>query len=254
VSRFVKGIIDEGVVVILPLLAAGYFLSWIIDWSFFASLDFSVVVKYRGALLAGLALTIGLTLAAMLAGGLFSVILTIIAHSHMGWVRWLVSVYTEVFRGVPILITLFWVNFSLPAFTGLSLPVVLGGLLAMALQASAYLTDVLLAGVAAVPRGQREGARSLGLGNYHIWRLIILPQAIRIVMPAIANILASMLKASAVLSALSVGELWSKAQQIGSFTFKPLEALSAAAILYFVIGKLMMMGVGYCERKLSCSK
>jgi len=106
----------------------------------------------------------------------------------------------------------------------------------MALQSSAYLADVARAGIAAVPRGQWDAAAALGLSPVWKWRDVVLPQALRIMIPPLANVALGYFKASSVLALLSVGELMTVALRISNYTFKPIETLTAVGAVYLALG------------------
>jgi polar amino acid transport system permease protein len=106
----------------------------------------------------------------------------------------------------------------------------------MALQSSAYLSDAARAGIQAIPRGQWDAADALGLSRLWKWRDVILPQAIKIIIPPLANIALGYFKASSVLALLSVGELTTIATRISNYTFKPIETFTAVGIVYLALG------------------
>ena len=106
----------------------------------------------------------------------------------------------------------------------------------MALQSSAYLADVVRAGIQAVPRGQWDAADSLGLSRLWKWLDIVLPQAFRIIIPPLANIALGYFKASSVLALLSVGELMTVAIRISNYSFKPIETLTTVGVVYLALG------------------
>ena len=238
--------------VVAAVIAAVWLVSaGLVNWDFVASVDLGAIWKYYPALLRGLMMTVVITGSAIVIATLIGTTLAIVSQSRSWIVKLLVTIYVEAFRGVPILIILFWVHFALPRLLGFSMNVITSGLLAMVIQASAYMTAVMQAGLTTVPKGQSEAAQSLGLSTYLRWRLVVLPQAIRAMLPAITNVLTSMLKASAALSALSIPQLWQVAQQIGGYTFKPLEALTIAAILYYLLGKCVTTGMRVVERRMN---
>lgn len=249
-KRFVHLLRETAIVAAVIAVLAGVSTT-LVNWQFILNLDFRIVGGYVPALIRGLSITVGLTLSTMIVATFLGMLLAIVAGTHLAWLRFLIVGAVEVFRSVPILITLFWIHFALPIFTGVSMHVLVSGLIAMMLQATAFMTEVMRAGIAAVPSGQMEAGRSLGLSSFMRWRLVVLPQALFLMLPSITNVLASMLKASAILSALSVEQLWQVAQQIGSYTFKPIEALSIAALIYFVIGKLLIFAMNLLEARLS---
>jgi polar amino acid transport system permease protein len=247
----IREVAMEILVVSVLVASVGLISVKYVNWSFIAALDVMPVLQYYPALLKGLLMTVILTATTMVASTIAGILFAIASQVAPMPVRVVVNAYVEIFRSIPILITLFWVHFTLPLLVGYSLPVLVSGLLAMFLQASSFMTDVMRAGFRAVPRGQVEAARALSLSSPMTWRMIVLPQALRVMLPSISNVVASMLKASAILSALSVDQLWQMAQQIGNFTFKPLEALTIAAILYYIVGKMFMSTMRLLERRLN---
>ncbi len=149
--------------------------------------------------------------------------------------RWLILVYVEVWRNTPLIVQLFWIHFGLPLLTGISTTAFASGFLALALQSSAYLADIARAGIQAVPRGQWEAARALGLPAVSLWGEIVLPQALRVMIPPFTNLALSFLNGSALLGLLQVGELMTAATRISDYTFKPIEVMSAAGLLYLLL-------------------
>jgi polar amino acid transport system permease protein len=223
----------------LPLVAAVALLGWLawnINWSFVANLDFSVIYKYRAALLQGLINTVLITLSSLLLGLLLGFAFACLTYVRFAPLRWLIAAYVEVLRDIPLVVALFWIHFALPVVTGISTTVFESGFIAMALQSSAYLTDTVRAGIQAIPKGQWDAADALGFTLAHKWLDIILPQAFRIVIPPLANIALGYFKASSVLALLSVGELTTIATRISNYTFKPIETFTFVGLVYLVLG------------------
>ena len=244
------GVADAVVVAVLTTgLVAGSL--YVVNWNFFTTLAFPVVIPYLPILLRGFAWTLILTGLSMAIAMLIGMVLANAGHSHQGRLGGrMISAYVEIGRNLPIIVIIFWVHFALPTLSGISTPVLVSGLLAMTLQSTAMLTAVLRAGIAAVDRGQSEAGAALGLSKRVTQYRVILPQALVTVMPGITNIFISMLKASAVLSALSLGELWNIAQQVASYTFKPLETLTLAAALYVIAGQVIIWAMWRAERSI----
>lgn len=207
-----------------------------VKWSFIASLDFSVIWEYRAALLRGAATTVEVTAASVAVGSLLGLVLAILLQVRSRPLRWAISTYVEIWRNVPIIVLLFWVHFGLPPLLGISTSAPVSGIIAMSLQSSAYLTDIARTGIAAVPLGQWQAADAVGLSSWTKWRHVVLPQAIKIVLPALANVFISFIKVSAILSVLSVGELMSTAARISDYSFKPIEVISFVGFVYVVLG------------------
>jgi His/Glu/Gln/Arg/opine family amino acid ABC transporter permease subunit len=150
--------------------------------------------------------------------------------------RWLIVSYIEILRDIPLVVALFWIHFALPFATGISTDAFQSGFIAMALQSSAYLADVVRAGIQAVPRGQWDAADSLGLSRAWKWLDVVLPQAFKVIIPPLANIALGYFKASSVLALLSVGELMTVAVRISNYTFKPIETLTTVGAVYLLLG------------------
>ena len=146
----------------------------------------------------------------------------------------LASLYVSLVRGTPLLVQIFFVYLALPQL-GITLPVIVGGVLALGFNYGAYMTEIFRAGIQAVPRGQREAAQALGLPERLIMRRIVLPQALRIVTPAIGNDFISMIKDSSLVYVLGVQELLWRASTIGRRELASLEALLIAAAIYWVM-------------------
>ena len=146
----------------------------------------------------------------------------------------LASLYVSLVRGTPLLVQIFFVYLALPQL-GIVLPVILGGILALGFNYGAYMTEIFRAGIQAVPKGQREAAQALGMPEGLLFRRIVLPQAFRIVIPAIGNDFIAMIKDSSLVYVLGVQELLWRASTIGRRELASLEALLIAAAVYWVL-------------------
>jgi polar amino acid transport system permease protein len=144
------------------------------------------------------------------------------------------SLYVSLVRGTPLLVQIIFIYLALPQL-GIVIPALPSGILALGFNYGAYMTEVFRAGIQAVPRGQREAAEALGMPERLVFRRIILPQAFRIVIPAIGNDFIAMIKDSALVSVISVTELLWRAQSVGNRHFRTLEALIIAATIYWVL-------------------
>lgn len=223
-------------------LAIVYGIYAAVDWNFVGTLDFHVLIEYWQPLLRGAIVTLLITGAALVVGLSVGVIIAILLQLPIGPLRWMIIAYVELWRNTPLIVQLFWVHFGLPVITGISTTALESGFLALTLQSSAYLADIARAGIQAVPRGQWQAARALALPTWSLWLEIILPQALKIMVPPFANLALSFLNGSALLGLLQVGELMTVATKISDFTFKPIEIMTAVGILYLllnlVVGRL----------------
>ena len=221
---------------------------YILNWDLLLSLDFSVVWEYRQVLLKGLALTIALTACAAISGLVSGTILAIASQSSIAPLRWLVAAFVEIWRNTPLLVQLIWIHFALPLVTGISTTALESGVIGITLQAAAYFTEIVRAGIESVPKGQWEAAYSLALPARIRWTRVILPPAIRTMIPPLVNLTISFFKGTAILSILHVSELMTVTNRISNVTFKPVELFSSIAIIYFVVGYLMSKGTLRIER------
>jgi polar amino acid transport system permease protein len=160
------------------------------------------------------------------------------------------SFYVSLIRGTPLLVQIFIIYFALPQ-VGVTLPAVACGIIALSLNYGAYMTEVFRAGIQAVPHGQREAARALGMPEQRVFRRIVLPQAFRIVAPAIGNEFIAMLKDSALVSTIGVHETLWLAQRLGRSELEPMTAILIAAVIYWILTILFTFVQGAVERRLA---
>ena len=224
---------------VLPTLRAFVTLAWVfsdVNWAFIRELDFTVIYTYRVALLQGLGNTLLITFFSLLLGLALGLGFACLLYVPFAPLRWLIMAYVEVLRDTPLVVALFWIHFALPIVSGISTSAFQSGFIAMALQSSAYLADVARAGIQAVPKGQWEASDALGLTRPSKWFDIVLPQALKIMVPPLANVALGYFKASSVLALLAVGELMTVATRISNYTFKPIETLTTVGAVYLVLG------------------
>jgi polar amino acid transport system permease protein len=163
------------------------------------------------------------------------------------------SLYVSIVRGTPLIVQVIFVYLALPQVipAAADVPVLYLGMFALAFNYGAYMTEIFRAGIQAVPRGQREAAEALGMREGLVLRRIVLPQAIRIVIPAIGNDFISMTKDSALVSVIGVQELLWRAQHIGSSNFRNLETLLLAAAVYWAITIALSLLQERLERRMA---
>jgi polar amino acid transport system permease protein len=162
------------------------------------------------------------------------------------------SLYVSLVRGTPLLVQIYFMYFALPQM-GVRLDALHAGIFALGFNYGAYMTEVFRAGIQAVPRGQREAAQAVGMNERTIMRRIVLPQALRIVIPAIGNDFVAMIKDSALVSAITVQELLWRAQRAGTQTFHTLQALLIAAAVYWALTIVFSFFQERLERRLARS-
>lgn len=164
---------------------------------------------------------------------------------------WIARIYVAVFRGTPILVWAFFFYFGVPQVIGHPVNIWVAGALTLSLNSGAYLVEIVRGAIQAVPKGQMEGARSLGLNYGQAMRRVILPQASRIAMPSVINQLVIMLKDSSLLLAIGFGELLYQAQQIYAANFRVTETLLMVGVIYFVAITLLTWLANIVDRKVN---
>ncbi|MCL4149220.1 UNVERIFIED_CONTAM: hypothetical protein GTU68_030061, partial [Idotea baltica] len=202
-------------------------------------------------LLSGYAYTILLSVTAILLSVVIGLLVALPALSERRALRWLNRIYVEVVRAIPLLVLLLWVYYGLPVLLGLNLNVFWAGVIALALSDSAFEAEIFRAGIQAVPKGQTEAARSMGLGYFLTMRLIVLPQAIKSILPALGNQFIYVLKMSSLVSIIGMGELTKKANELDSQELRPLEIYSVLMLEYLVLILVVSAGVRWMERRLN---
>ncbi|MGI9352544.1 MAG: amino acid ABC transporter permease [Rhizobiaceae bacterium] len=180
-----------------------------------------------------------ITLQVALLGFAFSVVLaTIITVARTASKSRILSVsvaiYISFIRGTPVLVQIFLVYYVLPII-GLNIGPITAGILALTLNSAAFVIEILRGGLASVPKGQFEAARSLGISGFTLWAKVILPQTFMSSVPPLVNEFTQILKATALLSTITVVELMRVSQQIYSNNYHPIEVLSGAFVMYFLM-------------------
>jgi polar amino acid transport system permease protein len=183
--------------------------------------------------------TLWISLASLCLGLVVGLLLAISQEVKFKAVRMLATAYLWLFRGTPVLMQIVFIFNVLPSFD-IVLPGYACAVLALGLNEGAYMAEIMRAGIRAIAVGQREAGRSLGLDERQIMRWIVLPQAIRIVIPPIGNQFIGMLKLSALVSVIGVRELLLTADQAASSNFRYLEALAAAGVYYLAMTTVFM--------------
>ena len=194
--------------------------------------------------------TLGLSLAALAVGVVIGLLLAVGREAPYRAIHHVVTFYLWLFRGTPVLLQLVFAFNVLPAF-GLVLSGFTCAVLALGLNEGAYMAEIMRAGILGVGRGQRLAARALGMDDWKIMVWVVLPQALKIVIPPIGNQFISMLKVSAIVSVIGVQELLMVAEQDASGTFRYLETLFAAGVYYLAMTTVLMQIQMRIERGLA---
>ena len=163
------------------------------------------------------------------------------------------DIYIEILRGTPILLQLYFFWIGLPKIIPFELTDTQCILVALIVNASAYISEIIRAGINAVDKGQWEAARSIGLTETHVMTRIILPQAVKNILPALCNEFISTVKGTSLASVFFVGELMTSYKTVQSATFLALESLTIAGIIYFILNFILSKMLVLLERRLTIS-
>ena len=216
------------------------------------SLDFSFLSRFGTSFLEGTGVTVSISL-------VIGIIICMAKISKSKVLRAISSIYIEVLRGTPLLVQIYIVWFGLPQL-GIRFPMLFGipsefiaSAFALSVNSGAYVAEILRSGIQSVDNGQMEASRSLGLNYWSTMRYIIIPQAIKNILPSLANEFITLVKESSIISVIGVVEIMRTADIVKNAAFRALEPLIVAAAIYFVITFTLSRLVGLLEKKLSVS-
>jgi len=212
--------------------------------------DLSVVIKHLPLFLKGVFLTVEISFFAILIGLCIGILAAVARTSRLRILQLLGSIYVEVFRNTPLLIQIFIIFFGLPGL-GIKLSPYVSGLTALVLYVGAYNTEVIRAGLEAVPRGQVEAAKSLGLKGVQTFLYVILPQTFRISLPALGNNWVALVKNSSLVSVIGMVELTWVASDLNALTFRSFELFGAATLFYLILILILTHIQNFVEKRFS---
>jgi polar amino acid transport system permease protein len=216
-------------------------------------MDFSPIFERLPQFAAGAFQTCWLSVASFGAALIVGLGMALARLSHRRFLSVASRVITDAIRGTPALVLLLLVYFGLPQ-VGIVLEAPVAGILALGLNSGVYIGEILRAGILAVDGGQMEAARSLGMSGGRAMQRIVLPQALRLVIPPITNEATTLVKGTSLLSVISITELTRVGQQIMGITFRPIEAFLAVAVVYLVLITMLSQGSILLERRLAFPK
>lgn len=199
-------------------------------------------------LLEGLRLTVIVTLGSLLLSTVLGLVWALMRVSGFRALVFAAKSIVNVIRGIPILVLLFYIYFVMPEL-GLTLTAVQSAIIGLGIAYSAYQAENFRAGIEAIDHGQIEAAQSLGMGWGLMMRRVVLPQAVRIVLPPYGNTMVMMLKDSSQASTITVAELTLKGQVLAASTFKNSTVFTLVALLYLVMSVPLILLVGWLERR-----
>lgn len=263
VRHYGRGFLAAVVAAIVVLVVYGFATNPNIEWSVVG--DF----LFDGSILHGLLTTVEMTALAMVLSIVGAVIVALMRMSESRIISWVGAGYVFVFRGVPLILLLIFIGnlglfvkritLGIP-FTGIDvvdtpssqvLTPFVASVAGLTLAGSGYMAEIVRGGLLAIGRGQHEAAKALGLNSLQTTRHIILPQALRVIVPPMGNELISMLKATAIVSVIAGGDLLTVAQGISGVNYRTIEMLLVAAIWYFAVIAVLTVAQHFLERRIA---
>jgi arginine/lysine/histidine transport system permease protein len=219
-------------------------------------LDFSFLGEYYSYFIHGTINTVVLAFFTVLFGLFLGILIALMRISKNGLLKFISTAYVEIIRGTPMLVQLsiifYGLNIDFPKVTvfGLDMSRFIPGIIALSINSAAYISEIIRAGIQAIDKGQMEAARSLGLNHYSSMRYIILPQAIRNILPALGNEFVVVIKESSIVMIIGIADLMYNTNIVRGATFRPLEPLLVAAGLYFMLTFPLSKLLGKAERRM----
>lgn len=215
--------------------------------------DSGFISKYGSFFLKGIKITILISLIGVALGSILGAFVALMKLSKIKIISWIASIYIEILRGTPMLVQVFIVFFGITAALGLDISALVCGTIALVINSSAYIAEIIRAGINAVDKGQMEAARSLGLNYRQTMKSVIMPQAIKNILPALGNEFVTLIKESSIVSTIGVGEIMFNAQVVQGISFDPFTPLLVSAALYFVLTFVLTRIMNMIEGRLNAS-
>ena len=215
--------------------------------------DFSFFLAHTDLILQGLANTLKLAVTTLFLGLAIGVVVGVARTSRSAVWRLVGTCYVEIFRNIPAMVLIFWFYFAVPVLIGIQNDRFLCAALALTVYAGAYFGEIYRSGIQSIERGQWEAARALGFGRLQQLRYVVLPQAVKRMIPAFTNEAIEIVKLTAIAATIAYAELLYDAKLLSDMEYRPVEAYTGIAAIF--IGLLFLLGAGsrWIERKLSVS-
>ncbi|KJC51209.1 ABC transporter permease [Bradyrhizobium sp. LTSP885] len=197
--------------------------------------DFAALKPYWPLIWQGLLVTIFYTVTTVAAGLVIGLVVGILRTNSPRWITMPLRFYIEVFRCTPLLVQLVWVYYALPVLIGVDMSPAMACFVTLSLYAGSFYAEIFRGGIEAVDKGQWEAGRAIGMRRGKIFRRIVLPQAIQVMIPSFINQTIMQLKNTSLVSVVAVGDLLYQGSVITATSYRPLEVYSTIAVLYFVV-------------------
>lgn len=215
-------------------------------------LQWDMIWNYRELYLRGIGVTIILTICGYAGGLLFGVLLGLGKTSDRKWIYWPCKLYVDLFRGTPLLVQILLIHLAfIPTIFGQSYGYMVSGITALVLNCAAYNAEIFRAGIQSIDKGQMEAARSLGLTHNQAMRKVILPQAIRRMVPPLGNEFIALLKDSSLVTVIAANDILYASKVVAGAHYRFWEPYLVAAFLYLVLTYVVTKLVAFVEKRYS---
>lgn len=218
------------------------------------SWDFTALRPFWGLIAQGLGTTVFFTVTTVLAGLLLGLVVAVLRMEGRLWLSLPLRAYIEMFRCTPLLVQLIWVYYALPVLVGVDLSASIACFLTLSLYAGSFYAEIFRGGFEAVDKGQWEAGRAIGMRRANIFRRIILPQAVRVMIPSLINQTVLQLKNTSLVSVVAVGDLLYQGTVITSAIYRPLEVYTVIALIYFAVLFPITLAADQVERRMGASR
>jgi polar amino acid transport system permease protein len=213
--------------------------------------DFSFLWGYRFLILEGLGVTIAYTIGTILLGLLVGLVAGLLRLSRNPLITAPLVAYVEIFRCTPLLVQIIWFYYALPVVLGIDIPAHVAATLVLSLYTGAFYAEIIRGGVNSIERGQWDAARAIGMRRRQVMRWVILPQAVKRMIPPFMNQSIIQLKNTSLVSTIAVGDLLYQGTIITAATYRPLEVYTMVAVIYFAVLFPLTLAAQRVERRLA---
>ena len=201
-------------------------------------------------LISGITITIYISVISIILAMIIGLIVALPSLSNNKFLSYFNIAYVEIVRAIPLLVLILWIYYGLPIMTGISFSPFVSGVVALTISESAFQAEIFRAGINSINKGQYEVANSLGMNFWKKMRLVILPQAIKVVLPALGNQFVYVLKMSSLVSIIGIADLTRKANELVVTTYRPLEIYTFLILEYLILILIVSYFVRKLEKKL----
>lgn len=229
--------------------------------AFFETMQ-KIIVRYSSFFTEGIVNTLIIAAFSVLLGTLLGTVMATMRMGRIAPLRWLAVAYVEFIRGTPLMVQLMFIFYGLPMI-GVKIPDIswipnfsrfAAGIVAMSMNSCAYVAEIIRSGIQAVDIGQTEAARSVGFSSGEAMRLVVLPQAVKNILPALGNEFVTVIKESSIVSVIGIADLMFRTNDIIALSYRSLECLAVAAVLYFIMTFISSRLISLAERRMSHGK